>query len=1592
MKAFTTTHLETRAFGAHLRALLLLFLLPLSISAVFGQKVAVVGIDHSSPSVGGGDYDGISFVATENLVAGTVFYFTNGLYDAPNTRFRSLSAGDDGIKFIAKYTVPAGGVAKGVVVYIQETNQTSNVLATTCSSGSCGTAAFLVYNGAASNFSIGSIVMGVWAYSDGDDNPLNGITTIHSVLYEGFYDSGTGVQTVGNLPTTSPNIMNPTGSFPNAIVTDGLFSTVPPSQTISEFKPSLRGGAVSKLNLEDPTNYNINVTGATTLSTTAFASLNLVATNPTMGVTLSPSSVTENGAPNLTYTFTLSANAASNITVNYTATGTATNGTDYGAVSGTVVIASGTNTATVIVNPTGDATLEPDETVTLTVVAGTGYDIGSPSSATGTITNDDTGTSLPKVALVGINHADPSVNPSHFDGFSFVALEDIAATTVVHFTRRIYDKTTLAFGNTFTGTVKWTAGSGVNRGDVYTLMETSADVFTATCSDGSSCGTATNIDAGFTIPSGGITLFAYADNNDNPTDGVTEIYSALHTGDLSVGNGGAIPSISNPSAIYPNAVVVDNFPNATPSRVEYDPTKRNVTVSRTALVNTANWLHGQSTATVPSTVRFTNIIVTSGVANPLVTVTASPSSVLENSGTGMVYTFTLSANATSNITVNFGVSGTATFGTDYTASGATSFTVSTGSVVIASGSNSASVTLTPTADATLEPNETAILTIDLGTGYDSGSPSVATGTIVNDDIVNVNPLVVIVGVNHGTSPDPDGISFAANQNLAAGTEIYFTDSPYNNTTLTFSAIESVTKYTVPAGGLAKGQVVYIVETGQLTNAFTVSCSAGSNCGTFSFISGDFSISSNGEDFYAYSDTDGDPTNGITAIHSLFYAINATIPTTANPSSVFPNAVVVSGFGNSLPNRTEYKFASNERAAAINLAAIQSTSNYLIAQTTQALSVVPFAALDVCPATVSTHPTNTTICAASSTTFSISASGSNLTYQWQVNTGSGFANITNGGVYSGGTTATLTLTAVPAFQNGYTYQCVVNDCRTSNSATLTVQSPQGTPSVFGTNTWNVYAWNAGGGTIASAGNWTTNYSGFYTNSNLSFNTTTSWANTLSPSSAVTTANTTAYQGCTVPNDVHSWSAKRQGFPCSLYQLDIPTHNDAVQLWVNGTKVYELDAAGSNHTNVWTGFLGTTDQVEFRVTEGTGGSEGQLTLTALSFPATTTNNALNFDGANDYVAIKNCSGAALDVLNAITIEYWFKGSNLQSAVRLQNGSGYIVAGWNGTHIISSDGGTTGGLSVGANAMNGNWHHVAMTWQRNTANGFKSYLDGQLVAQRTSLDVALPSINSGMYLGAFNGSSEFMNGSLDEVRVWNVVRTQAEIQAGVNGCTFTLPQANLVVYYKFDHGSGGNSNSGINIMVNSANATTYPAALNNFALTGATSNWTAVSCAILPIELTSINVTAQPTNNLLTWTTVSEVNVAHFAIERSTDGINFEKIGQIKAQGKGTTYEFLDNIHPLSIAYYRVRSIDNDGTESISKIVSITRKATGSLKVYPSIATNYLNIETDLTDNFSIINALGQVQMTGKIANYVDINALPIGVYVFRIGQAQAKFVKQ
>jgi hypothetical protein len=69
------------------------------------------------------------------------------------------------------------------------------------------------------------------------------------------------------------------------------------------------------------------------------------------------------------------------------------------------------------------------------------------------------------------------------------------------------------------------------------------------------------------------------------------------------------------------------------------------------------------------------------------------------------------------------------------------------------------------------------------------------------------------------------------------------------------------------------------------------------------------------------------------------------------------------------------------------------------------------------------PTTVTPCAGGSVSIPSNITGS--TYQWQVNSGSGFTNITNGGIYSDVTTHTLQITGAPSSLYGYEYRCVVN---------------------------------------------------------------------------------------------------------------------------------------------------------------------------------------------------------------------------------------------------------------------------------------------------------------------------------------------------------------------------------------------------------------------------------------------------------------------------------------------------------------------------------------------------------------------------------------
>ena len=134
------------------------------------------------------------------------------------------------------------------------------------------------------------------------------------------------------------------------------------------------------------TGYNL---GATATST---ATVNIDDTD-TFTASVVSTTATANESPVANGVFTISLGSTnttgSPIVVDYTVSGTATSGLDYNALSGSVSIANNQSSGVVTVTPINDTTIEVNETVILTLAAGTGYTVGTPNNATVTIISDD---------------------------------------------------------------------------------------------------------------------------------------------------------------------------------------------------------------------------------------------------------------------------------------------------------------------------------------------------------------------------------------------------------------------------------------------------------------------------------------------------------------------------------------------------------------------------------------------------------------------------------------------------------------------------------------------------------------------------------------------------------------------------------------------------------------------------------------------------------------------------------------------------------------------------------------------------------------------------------------------------------------------------------------------------------------------------------------------------------------------------------------------------------------------------------------------------------------------------------------------------
>jgi hypothetical protein len=184
--------------------------------------------------------------------------------------------------------------------------------------------------------------------------------------------------------------------------------------------------------------------------------------------------------------------------------------------------------------------------------------------------------------------------------------------------------------------------------------------------------------------------------------------------------------------------------------------------------------------------------------------------------------------------------------------------------------------------------------------------------------------------------------------------------------------------------------------------------------------------------------------------------------------------------------------------------------------------------------------------------------------------------------------------------------------------------------------------------------------------------------------------------------------------------------------------------------------------------------------------------------------------------------------------------------------------------------------------------------------------------------------------------------------------------------------------------------------------------------PIKLISFNALVNDGKVELAWVTPPTVTTNHYTIEKSLDGVNFEKAGIVFASN-GTTekvsYAFPDMQLPKTgTVYYRLRAIDITGKSGLSEVrvvhLGSANEQTVKITTYPNPVVNQLDINTPdkwqrKKINFVLIDNNGKTVLKREVENAhamerISLSQLPAGFYFLTVtcnGEvAKQKIIKQ
>lgn len=187
----------------------------------------------------------------------------------------------------------------------------------------------------------------------------------------------------------------------------------------------------------------------------------------------------------------------------------------------------------------------------------------------------------------------------------------------------------------------------------------------------------------------------------------------------------------------------------------------------------------------------------------------------------------------------------------------------------------------------------------------------------------------------------------------------------------------------------------------------------------------------------------------------------------------------------------------------------------------------------------------------------------------------------------------------------------------------------------------------------------------------------------------------------------------------------------------------------------------------------------------------------NGTNSYLKLNSGSSVVIDSDNDYTMELWFKGDESNSdATLLANGKADGTD-WGGSENLFFLGFENNvltyktnkqTLTAGGNYLDDNWHHVAVSVNRMTSRA-QIYVDGALAAYTDAAEygkIGSAYIYAGVTPVAINGTENsyvnYFNGSIDDVRFWNLYKNETSVKEGMTA-KLDGTEMGLLSYYPFE-----------------------------------------------------------------------------------------------------------------------------------------------------------------------------------------------------------------